>query len=667
MKVRSLMAIAAVIAMGVLASACLIPGIVPGGETNDGPTNSVVKEIKMYGGIEVDDREKGVYLGHSDNTLYFDQGQVKTTVKACPAVSGDAGIITQTMTVSESSIEEITESVENGTSYAVRHGQGLTGLGLDVEVCVGNVGVGVGVEFEWDRGDSTTTDYYSYLKSKTSGVSSTDEYSTEVRFENAQPGYFYRIGMVVEFSVIEAIEVTDVANKEYKASFIAVVNGEYIEKQVSNSPTFSVEGNGEDCAMTQEEIYAAIDTHMGALTPNLRLYTITFDDGQSVTTLVGKEGEPYEIPAVESDPYQKIFVGWQAADGTAPTGIYDGDHDYVAKFVPGQYSDYKLVSTAQDFRDMANDMSGRYCLVADIDLGSWSGLGAWDGGYSAFRGVLDGRGHTVTYTFDGTPYASYDKGRYYGLLTCLEGTVKDLKVDVAAKINKGYSDGCWNTLTSAGGIAGLLNGGTIEGCTVSGYLTFDEDKHWHMESAVGGIAGRSQGGTIKGCEVNANVTADGSTAYAGGIVGYVNGSTLNVSKVLITGEVTAWGSCKGGFLWVKDAHSGCDTFCGGRHDANAGGVVGTCEGKDTRVYIDNAFVASKVTAGAANYMDAGAIVGRCYSGRTYTDTCIYAKGMLFENSNQQNDRVIDGGNNTDQASMSTTPNTVRENGKFAVS
>ena len=243
----------------------------------------------------------------------------------------------------------------------------------------------------------------------------------------------------------------------------------------------------------------------------------------------------------------------------------------------------------------------------------------------------------------------------------MSGTVTDLTVNMTANITKGYGSGPWNSLTSVGGIAGRLDGATIEKCTVNGKVVMDEDKHYHMAGAVGGIAGSTSGRSVEiyMCKVTADLTANGSVAYAGGIVGLVC-TTTSISKVLVTGDVTASGSCKGGFLWVQDGKSGCDTFCSGRHDANAGGVVGAISGSGVKAYIDNAFVTSTVSGEAGGCIDTGSVIGRCYSEKGYMESCVCAQGSLYENGNLQGDRIIDGGSKSDQRSTFTTPRSVLE-------
>ena len=199
------------------------------------------------------------------------------------------------------------------------------------------------------------------------------------------------------------------------------------------------------------------------------------------------------------------------------------------------------IRNATALREMlSGDPTGRYELTADIRLnatGAWQPIGVDD---APFRGVLDGRGHTIR-------DARIDPGGASGLFGIVRrGVIRNLRLevaDVAAVTNPSPS--------YAGGLAGRVENGTIEDVYV--IVTGDVSARvGGNRSAANADAGLSFAGGLVGAASNSNITnsyvevegdvwADSnvSLAFAGGLVGDANNLRLNNSYAEIGGDIAA--------------------------------------------------------------------------------------------------------------------------------
>ena len=154
-------------------------------------------------------------------------------------------------------------------------------------------------------------------------------------------------------------------------------------------------------------------------------------------------------------------------------------------------------------------------LTGDIDMTgqTWIPIGNTDEKY--FSGTFDGNGYTIsnlTITHN-TP------GEYLGLFGATMATILD--VHVTGMLH--------NTLSKARGsnfgvIAGLIQDGSITGCTTDFEITGENDALFGM--CIGGIAGQTNGGKIENCVSKANITGQPYEAYVGGIAGAIVGTQV---------------------------------------------------------------------------------------------------------------------------------------------
>lgn len=147
------------------------------------------------------------------------------------------------------------------------------------------------------------------------------------------------------------------------------------------------------------------------------------------------------------------------------------------------------IYTVEDLLSVANDPSGSYILMEDLDLTgvSWEGLD--------FRGTFDGNGHAIlnlsitqpgketAASYDGNlkTYDTYFAGFFS---TLIDARVTNLHLfNVQALVDTDVP--CFLS-----GLAGFCENSTIQGCTVSGIL---ELRAFDRMFGVGGIVGYGSG------------------------------------------------------------------------------------------------------------------------------------------------------------------------------
>ncbi|HVQ72840.1 MAG TPA: MBG domain-containing protein, partial [Bradyrhizobium sp.] len=185
---------------------------------------------------------------------------------------------------------------------------------------------------------------------------------------------------------------------------------------------------------------------------------------------------------------------------------------------------YVLVNTVSDLQNIKNNLAGVYALGRDIDASataSWNdGAGFTPvGGSTAFTGIFDGQGQTISNLTINRP-----SGQWVGLFgyNGASATVSNLGLlNVSVTGN-----------TATGGVVGE-NHGTITGVYTSGSVA--------SNAGAGGIVGYNYGPLSN---VYSTSAVSAPTIYAGGIAGLSLGS---ISQAYATGPVSG-GSNVGGLL-----------------------------------------------------------------------------------------------------------------------
>ena len=223
-----------------------------------------------------------------------------------------------------------------------------------------------------------------------------------------------------------------------------------------------------------------------------------------------------------------------------------------------------LIRTALDLKDLSDrvntghEQTGRYYkLVNDIDLSAytsrngskdWTPIGR-DFDYP-FTGHFDGNGKTVSNLLID------DVGlNYVGLFGVIDGgTVENLEIVGADITGNEY----------VGGIAGVLGGGDIIGCSVTGKVIGGD--------SVGGVAGQVDDGGISNCYAACDVNGVGNI---GGVAGEVinNGG---VSNSYATGAVSGEDSHVGGVAGYVDDGGIINSYSTG--EVSGGNYVGGVAG-----------------------------------------------------------------------------------------
>ncbi len=194
-----------------------------------------------------------------------------------------------------------------------------------------------------------------------------------------------------------------------------------------------------------------------------------------------------------------------------------------------------LIYTVQDLiqmRDRLNNDNSNYGnkvykLMSDLDFSneaSWLPIGNSD--TTPFTGIFDGNNKIIKKIRIGTQNSSVSltNAGLFGKVS--GGDIRNLSVQ-------------WTNLSStngnAGGIIGLLLGGTITNCNSSGNII-------NSYSIAGGIVGSASNSTITNCYSTGNIT---SQSTSGGIAGTLSSGTVN--NCYATGDITTSdGPCAGG-------------------------------------------------------------------------------------------------------------------------
>jgi hypothetical protein len=272
-----------------------------------------------------------------------------------------------------------------------------------------------------------------------------------------------------------------------------------------------------------------------------------------------------------------------------------------------------------------------FLLVNDIDMSGreWVGIGSQ--GLYSFSGSFDGGGYTISGLNVGL----------FGILTSAD--IKNLNV-------RAYN------ITSYGNVgilAGVVFGGRIDNCTVSGSVTGIGD-----DDTVGGLAGRiGSGAFISNNSSSATVTGSGRV---GGLVGQQDEGTT-ITNCFATGDVVLdlWLDrtvihTVGGLVGVnfggliERSYATGDVSADGTGDfasmvqVNIGGFIGQTSGEVKTSYATgDVRVAGDVecfVGGFVGLASSGVLIENCYAeGNTYTEGLEFIHGAFAGRLNRRDD------------------------------
>lgn len=311
---------------------------------------------------------------------------------------------------------------------------------------------------------------------------------------------------------------------------------------------------------------------------NANRNTLILTDGTNKIVLSGKTAEWIRLPANTFTKVNYEFKGWATIqDGKVeyynrdlfpmgPKSSYTLYAVWVESAETTDFSDYTPISSAQDFYNIRNNLSGKYYLTCDIDMSGYEWIPIGYSSYDqytgkdtgkAFSGVFDGNGYTIynysqnnAFVVQSQTHSFYGNRHYYmhgvGLFGYNQGTIKNVKV-VNANVDVlvttanpvGFS---YNEFDFYSGIICSMNYGHIENCFAQGTLKVStnlqaknfenrKDGNWFANAEMGGISWNR--GTVKECsaEVCISLVCPSITSYMSVLLGKVVPDTENITSI----------------------------------------------------------------------------------------------------------------------------------------
>lgn len=213
-----------------------------------------------------------------------------------------------------------------------------------------------------------------------------------------------------------------------------------------------------------------------------------------------------------------------------------------------------IITTAQQFNNMRNNIYLHYRLGNDIDLSGfpyWTPIGT---DIFPFSGSLDGNGYRVS-----NLTVNQEFGNYLGLFGYLKGQVRNLQLIDINVTGRDY----------VGGLVGVSNYATIENCSVSGVVK--------AGNRVGGLAGVVESWSLVK-DSSADVDVSGNS-YVGGLIGFYDGPNPVVNNSA-SGDVESVGGYAGGLIGhmslsrVTNSHASGNVTGRGTYSDYVGGLIG---------------------------------------------------------------------------------------------
>ena len=356
------------------------------------------------------------------------------------------------------------------------------------------------------------------------------------------------------------------------------------------------------------------------------------------------------------------FLGWNTAADGSGTRYSTGDSLQISAGMT-LYAWWGMnISTASELTSALAGLSGSYYLTADIAASGWAPVGTSS---APFTGVLDGNGHTITYSTTGTSYDGlfgYIGGRGSVKDLTLKGTLVGINyTGSVAGYNAGTISNCASSVVvtfhngsssyGVGGIAGMSEG-TVEYCSFTGSLAESDNTSFND---VGGIVGRTMGGKVYRCYSTGSVggSATGSH-FVGGIVGALN-YTTTIEECYATGAVrgnTYIGGLVGGFGSLDAGSSIRNCYARGAVSGTSyvGGLTGNiyiAADSVTNCYATGSYTASSNYGYFVGFISAGTIsssyVADSGGGTYYLSTLSSAPLPLAWSSSVWGQSSINGG------------------------
>ena len=259
---------------------------------------------------------------------------------------------------------------------------------------------------------------------------------------------------------------------------------------------------------------------------------------------------------------------------------------------------YTLIKTAQDLDNIRNNLSGKYILMNDIDLSSYSN---WDPigevsddlstVISSFNGTLDGNGYSIK------NLSAQDK-EYFSLFAAIDGAeIKNLEMD-----NFNFRlinlEGAMSSP-----IALIANNSTISNCTTSGNIlgTYSATNGHYLVGAAGLISG-AENSNIEYCSSSVNIS--GGYLAIGGLLG--SAQNCDITKSSYSGTIDASATGAGTIGAGVDVNIS-DCYVSG--EIAVGEAYGIAYSLDGNNSINNCFVNTNIILSLPSGASGGLIAG----------------------------------------------------------
>ena len=290
-------------------------------------------------------------------------------------------------------------------------------------------------------------------------------------------------------------------------------------------------------------------------------------------------------------------------------------------------SGYIGIYDANGLRNMANNLSGNYILMADINMSgeSFAPIGTYN---NPFKGTFDGNNYTISNLTINSNIG------HVGMFGYVQGGIIQNIVLENVDITSTSS-------TATGGIVGLLNGGKINNVEVNGNIM----GKINYNSSVGGIAGCGTTGIITNTR---NVTTvkvistESGRGSVGGIIGNTSGAITNVvNEGTIIGENI---NCIGGIVGrttanITSAYSIGKIETKGSNNLAIGGIAGATFEEPV---IQRCYAGNDIVINNASFMMAGGLIGDLEGSLYGPSGQTYSKNGTVQNSYSTSSITVNG-------------------------
>jgi len=270
----------------------------------------------------------------------------------------------------------------------------------------------------------------------------------------------------------------------------------------------------------------------------------------------------------------------------------------------GTLLDPFIIWDVTDLQNMNLDLTAYYELGSNIDcsgIANFEPVGGW-GGAAAFTGTFDGKGYTISNL---TVNRAADN--YVGLFGEIEDThIDNVNLSVCSMKGKKY----------VGALIGYVYRDTspslVNNCHSTGSIEGNDDY-------AGGLIGYVQESTVENCHSDCTVEQKGDDD-AGGLIGSAGGAGTLIKNSYATGNVTAADDYAGGFIGnAGDNITIQQCYATGNAIATdyAGGFAGVISGGTSMVEdcyaTGNAMVGGGYASGGFASSVISGTITRCYS------------------------------------------------------